>query len=114
MALVLLPLGAAIPMFLLAYLAWNWDAQGGCLMCPIGGLYLFGAFIPGLKCLSNATDSGRPDAERRIYAYAVGIALILSIAMSAWASTLPGPITREENLRCYQTVWPYQPQPGCP
>ncbi len=101
--------------FCLSMLTWNWDAQGGCLIFPIGLAYLAFWFVPLMSYVfpkgvgaEEMTDAEWSFRKRMGWGVFLGC-----LAMVAWALMLPSPIQRKEDLRCYQQVLPYQKQPGC-
>lgn len=96
----------------LSMLTWNWDAQGGCLLFPIGLGYLAFWFVP-LMSYAFPKVAVESVAERKIRKRASWAVFLGGIAMTAWALSLPSPIQRKENLGCYQHVLPYQSQTGC-
>ena len=110
---VALPVGAAIPLFLLACLAWNWDAQGGLLLIPIAGLYFCTAVVPAIYFFVFSCSRKLDPAIRKNLLGAIVLTFGLSILLFRWTLTLPSPIQRHEDLACYENVLPYQTQVGC-
>lgn len=99
--------------FLLSLLTWNWDAQGGFLIVPIAGLYLLFSFGPILACTLASLPRSTASNEKRTLRTGALLGLPLMILLTVWALSLPSPIQRHEELRCYRSVLPYQTQNGC-
>ncbi|MEI7577360.1 MAG: hypothetical protein WCK51_10735 [Armatimonadota bacterium] len=114
-AILVAIVGALVCTFCLSMLTWNWDAQGGCLIFPIGLGYLALWFVPLMSYVfPKAEEAVKLVASERTFRKRVGGAVFLGgVLLACWALTLPSPIQRREDLRCYQHVLPYQSQPGC-
>lgn len=110
--MALTAIGAVLTTGSLSLLTWNWDAQGGCLICPIGLLYLVLFVKPAVWLLVDAGKSEDAYKQRAIRRW-VAVLVVFSIGGIAWALTLPSPIQRRERLECYQATLPYAVQPGC-
>ncbi|OWU64943.1 MAG: hypothetical protein CBB60_007230 [Armatimonadetes bacterium Cent15-Ar3] len=101
--------------FSLAMLTWNWDAQGGCLFFPIGLGYLAFWFVPLMSyAFPKPTESKTISPDEWVFRKRSSWAVFIGgVLLTCWALSLPSPIKRKEDLRCYQRVLPYQSQPGC-
>ena len=94
-------------------ITWNWDAQRGALLLPLGALYMFLWLLPLVLTLVMIMEK-RPDPRyRRTIITMSWMAFLLGATLTAWAMSLPSPTQRKANLRCYTDTLPYFPQPEC-